>query len=457
MSFFYSLTYRFRVRNFPPIPRNHNDASSYPAVYQEVLQQALGVVDRLKGEAGRLSSLKVALPVQETGLRIEPSPHVRKPDRLVGIHFCLPKFSFPTHVLLHLRNPDDPDGSQQASRPPIFYYFAHPNADEELRSKGLAHIVSTYNGTWLNRDPYEFFKAVNNRNAFSAYGPILKKDPDVIRMYEKWPEEPPPLQCVEGYSIEQLDDLQRKLCFYSDLTCGVFPPRTLADVLSGNAYDVPRQLLNKLTLPDESFAEHQITLRVLPGSPAQRGLSKQFLESLRGLTRPVAFEVVAEGGSIYFQISCAAEDREIVEGQVQLYFEDFVIIEHSGAIESARNLHLLAALPQQPSRSSKTLGDFAVDPYNQLFNVLAQTPSTEATCAQIIFAPLASDAVNEVVSKLEAYKTSDTKEAAGKRVRELSGKLPAWSVAVRLLGTKAEPLKRLRSNFISQYETPEQK
>ncbi|OLE55416.1 MAG: hypothetical protein AUG51_02865 [Acidobacteria bacterium 13_1_20CM_3_53_8] len=428
----------------------------YPAIYQQVLIPAQEVVKRLGNEVLKLPNLGIAPPKQEIGLHIDPLPHVRKPDRLVAICFYLPKFSFPPHILLQLRNPKQNTGNRQPSNPPIFYYLSQPDAEAELATKGLAYVVSTYGGIWLNRDPYEFFRNVNNRNSFTAYGPILKKDPDKVKMYDKWPDEPPPLQTTEGYSIDLLNEMQRRLTFCSRLTSGVLPARALAEVLSAKTYPVSDDLINHLALPDETFADNPVTIKILPDNSAQRGVSKQFLDSLRSVKKPLAFEVVAEGETIYFQLSFAPEDRELVERQLQLYFEDYVTIERPGFFASKKPLHVLVSLPSQVSNTSKTLRDFAVDPYNQLFSILSGITSADTACAQILFVPLSNGAVNQVALYLENHLPFDSEEAANKRVRDLERKLPSWFTAVRLFSSKPELLTKLHTSFIGQYETPEQ-
>jgi hypothetical protein len=125
-------------------------------------------------------------------------------------------------------------------------------------------------------------------------------------------------------------------------------------------------VFTELPLPPNALPEKLITLKILPTLDVRPAITQQFLDSLRAITSPLLFEIVASGGSIYLQLACAPRDQELIEQQLQLHFPKFAILPLS-VTPTTPPLHTFEAGPFVHYQSLKTSSDFVIDPYQQLF------------------------------------------------------------------------------------------
>ena len=170
-----------------------------------------------------------------------------------------------------------------------------------------------------------------------------------------------------------------------------------------------------------------------------------FLQDLFRLRQTLAFSLVAQADSIFFQIAIDPEHRGIIQQELDIYYPGALLTEVPEEQQLATARHAQWAYPQDSSAFSKTLSDFKLDPYAALLRTLSDAKPDTYECISVYFAPVPDEVFH-------GYARDNTpwREAIG----TLAKKLPAWMVAARLASTDPNLLKDLRSTFHSQYATP---
>jgi len=444
----------------------------------------------LEGEASALDALGIPHPTQRTTL------FTRKGN------INPPTFDVPPHLLFKVRQLADLplddlyDAPHYARFTPHLVYFIAEDSDiveralEDFKTKGLHHVVASYEGLWLNRAPYALYKFLNEQEPLStqAFCEEVRKPVDERRKVDRnnpssWPL--PPLEEVDGIPADHLHKITQRAFLFYTLTGDIIPQPPPDDLYISEPLPavIPDEIIYHLPLPPPMPLEDWVTFKILPHADARAALVVQFLDSVRNAAA-LAFELIAENDTMYFQLSCPPGDRDLVERQVETHFPSFAVIERENTLTLASPFHALTARPFYPNRFLKT--DFALDPYNQLFGVLARAGCNDAACAQFLFSPVSTQAFTMIADYLEEYRDHYRhsrkerlleqwdrlmeKHGAGssgyaaydpapdinERLRELERKLPAWLVGVRLLSTNPHLLDDLKRSFLHQYETPHQ-
>ena len=220
----------------------------------------------------------------------------------------------------------------------------------------------------------------------------------------------------------------------------------------GGVYIPPQEdIAFDLALPEPSFSTDMVTLRLLPDREVQREAAAQFLSNLKGVKKPLAFEILSENDSIYFQLGVAREDRELVETQIRICFPQFAASEETDSPAASLEWRVIEVYPDYPDLPYKTLRELKVDPYVQLFGAMEKLGPEDVLCFQVLFFPLPESVLKTVLGYFSDSKFSRDQAT---RIRE---KLPAWQVAMRVFSTEAGAVARVRTNFLGQYETADHK
>ena len=460
-----------------------------PSVARRYIKRSLRKL--LESEASALAALDIPHPTLRTKLL----------TRKGNIH--PPTFDIPPHLLFKVRQladlpVDDPYTAHLYELfIPHLVYFIADDADtveralQDFKTNGLHHVVASYEGVWLNRDPYALYRFLNEQEPLNTwmFCERLRKPEDERSKVERenpstWPL--PPLEEVDSVPADQLHKVERRAFLFYILTGDIIPQPSQDElyILEPVSTVIPDEIIYDLPLPPLTFPEECVTLKVLPHKDARAGLSVQFLESIRTVSCPVAFELIAEGGTMYFQFSCSPCDRDLIEHQLQTHFPGFAVVEEEKALAAVAPFHVLAARPFYPLRFLKT--DFALDPYSQLLAVLTGASFDDVVCAQVIFSPVPATAFTMIARCLEeysdtyrpskqemlmerwdrlmekrgegtGYRAYDPAQDINERLRELERKLPQpWLGQIRFFSTSSRVLDDLKRNFLHQYETPHQ-
>jgi Type IV secretion-system coupling protein DNA-binding domain len=323
---------------------------------------------------------------------------------------------------------------------------------QQTFNKGsLLEVVKNFKGQWLNRDPYGVYKALNT--------PTYLKDHNYLA--RNWFI--PPLEPIRGWAPDEVELFHRRyllFCSIEDTYQEKFNMRWLYDFPNPNELYIGNKfgylndpVFTQLPLPTNALPEKLTTLKIIPGLDTRPAVMQQFLDSLRTISCPILFDIIGHKGSIYFHLVCAPRDQDLIERQLQLHFPEFAILPLS-TTPATPPIHTFAAAPSLSYTSLKTSNDFAIDPYQQLFTVLAATAPEDYTSIQFSFAPLNNIAVQMIANFAGNYKVSDT---FMQRFPGLQRKQPAWFVGLRLFASQPATLEAIKPNFLKQYETPEQR
>lgn len=159
--------------------------------------------------------------------------------------------------------------------------------------------------------------------------------------------------------------------------------------------------------PYNRNTKEMVVLKVMP-SPLDEispQVSELFLNSLRGISEPVSFEVIGSGSMVRIQFVLQKKDRHIVEGALgsqlrNTYLEDSkdVLLTHYLRLCQASDLketmefhfndYYLAPpfyLPLQPFK------DYSVDPLGGLYSIFHQLRPEELGFYQLLFVPAKSN------------------------------------------------------------------
>lgn len=133
--------------------------------------------------------------------------------------------------------------------------------------------------------------------------------------------------------------------------------------------------------------------------------SELFLNSLRGISEPVSFEIIGSGSTVAIQFVLQKRDRRILESALNSLFRNAYLEESKDMllthyarlsqgsdlrekIEFQFNDYYLAPLFYFPLQSSK---DFAGDPLDSIYSVFSQLRREELGFYQVLFIPAKSN------------------------------------------------------------------
>lgn len=431
----------------------------------------------LTEEEFALRSLKLPIP--------KPTAHPLRHGRT-----DLPySFEIPPHVAFSLPTPT------RSTPRAVYVIVGDPrtlsNAERECIEAGLSVIAFKYPGLWLNRDPYEMYKRIEEQGL------------DGIT-----PETVPPLRTIPVFSPSELKRLEWQAGFWSAAT-GDLARHAPADS------SLPPLPQPELPLPPQGSSGQFVTLKLLPVQASRAISMDAFLDQVRTARHPLAFELVYEKGAARFQLSFEIEDRTLVEGQFKSHFQKFVTqpLQAPQVFSApAKTYFVVEAWLPTVSDTIKTLPDFSISPYNKLF-AFAQSAAASAQLAlQVLFTPLSAATLQTLHTALERYlkqlasysdrlateheyltdtlhdyrpehfqdpatyrtKVDSLKGQAQQlkrsnreviktvnaysdritqSIKKLSSKYPPWLACVRLVSSDPQLLAKLQEHFFRQYET----
>jgi len=480
-----------------PFPKNPRDLSTYPIIYQEairaILRQINGIQQR---ELNQLISLGVAPPERSKNFIFEP--HGGGNLNMVIIKFA--EFSYPRHYLFRV---------PLLFKPDIFsyYFIAYPDVDRHMQAfadynqGGLARLVRLHPGIWLNRPPYLLFNDFKfheeNRVPRQTYVTAVT-DKRTSRVHTLKCEEPPlslldpswqkpELQLSQPVDPELIESFCYHLRFFAslgdDLTPG-FKDYRVFDYFGPDEkreFEVPHPVVTRLFLPASHCNPESITLKIIPTQDNRAGELPQLFADLRAAASPLVFELVAEGGAIYFLLTCALADRPLVEDQFRIHFPEFELVEHTESHNIPLPVFAMHAIPESHYEQIKNYRSFQKDPYSQLYHIFSNLSELDFASVRIFFNSVSSDSITTVqkpiqdhigllqeqMKELKKTKLIDTpgeqhdqfiqkqtlSDDLKKRIDGLSKKMPAWFVWVTLLASNQETLALICDRFMQQYET----
>jgi hypothetical protein len=364
------------------------------------------------------------------------------------------------------------------------------SAERECLESGLASVAFKYPGLWLNRDPYELFKRLRSQSL------------DTIT-----PEIVPPLSPIPAFSPQQLQILEWQAGLWS---------AAVGDLVGAapEAFGLPPLPQPDLPLPPQVSSEHILTLKLLPVQAKSILNTDAFLDQLRTARHPIIFELVWESDIAHFQLSFEIQDQALVEGQLKSHFQRFSIQPAPAPLvfsTSQKTYYAVQAHLPKISDTIKTLPDFSISPYSELFAFVRNAQGAQFAL-QVLCAPIAAQSLQKLHTTLDHYQrqlaaysdrlgseheivaegsrstpseddydpatyraeahylrgqaqqlkrsnrevirtVSAHSDQISQRIRKLASKNPPWLASVRLISSDPQPLTSLRHHFFRQYET----
>jgi len=405
-----------------------------------------GYLDR---EAATLTSAGVPVPVQHGPFTSETDPTSK--GSIPHPYIALPKFTLPPHLVFRVSRIDREDGRHISYPPemsPAQTYFITGDAatieraQQDFAEYSLPTIVEDYPGHWFNRDPYGLYKLFNTDfKGFRFHSPLPQTWYELL-----------PLEIIRGLTADEVDLVRRRHDFFGFLigpaaaeTWRLTKPAVLFIEPSSND-----PVFTRLPLPDSVLPELSY-FKIIPSPDTHPATMRQFLDSLRTTARPILFEIIAHEGTIYFQMSCAPRDESLIQDQLQLHFREFTILPLSGSdLPELPELHFFCAWPAFAYDSFKVSNDFAIDPYQQLFTILAAGASEDYISVLFSFAPIDNAAVRMITEHITHPNFTEV-------MRLLEKKQPLWFAGLSVFASNPTVLEQIKAKFMKQYETPGQR
>lgn len=439
-----------RKKNLPPPPEPEAPLASFRSALES----------RLQDEVRDLTALNIPIPRQLTDLAYTP-PDPNDPKLIAKI--TLPTFDLPPHYLFIFRDL----ATRPLRRQNYTSYFITAKSQSDIeeaialckKDRGLSSVARRFPGFWLNRNPYFLYKMFNERPVIEDRDYWIQKKTTITASHFKvyYDEQVSPLKTVSGYSAAELDLIDRRYNMLDMLCYGC------ADCdLPENPYHVqalPKwitdEFIHKLPMPSLEFPRDIVRLKVLPSPNAAERLTAQFLDTLRQHKDPLSFAVIATAGKIYFQFMVSANYRAFIEQQIQIHFPEFAVIEAEPLPAGPIPFYSIGTRPRLPWLKLKT--SFPLDPYSQLFSIMAQIKPQDTLCTEVLFVPVERVCITELARKLESNigkPNNNTKEIT-KRSRDLQEKHQPWLTSFRIISSSPDLIENVVRNFLRQFEVPD--
>lgn len=188
-----------------------------------------------------------------------------------------------------------------------------------------------------------------------------------------------------------------------------------------------------LPFPDYLFGDDRVSLKVIPPSDAKPKLAAQLFEQLHTAKGKIWFEVVTEYGVTYFRITCSRALAEFVTRQLSVLFSDAVI--EVIPPYKADDVDQLVSVGRYRYRyapaAGKTLGDFSIDPYAQLFAIMDRLSEEQVVSFRVECQPFPAEiitTVNDTLLRNDFEVSYNRGDGWKKMLQQVQAKLPAWSV-----------------------------
>jgi hypothetical protein len=300
---------------------------------------------------------------------------------------------------------------------------------EHLQHTDPYQLLVEYPFRFFNRDPYETYKKYGNTERDrdgNKIGYIAQNEYNAETIISD------PLEEVPGFTCDQLLRLASNRKLYLHLTGS-----------SSNREEVLGWMCENW--PTNTLGDDAITIKLLPPPETKAQVTAQFFDNLRTASHPIAFEIVSEE-TVYFSLTFAPQDRALIEQQLQLHFPS---ASAQQVTPIPQNLYRVSATPKLYEASLQTYSDFTIEPYNQLWGLLAQSDQNSPARVQIIVTPFHDSWLNCFQEIAEGKKSE-------KVISEFLKKYPAWVSSINLFASDPQLLSRLQQGFLRQFESPRQ-
>lgn len=267
-------------------------------------------------------------------------------------------------------------------------------AEDLFNNDGLAQVTAKFKGIWCNRDPYAIWKFL-----------ISLDNSNNLEFLTHYPND----TVWEPHYVSKLLDINIGGLEWLRKTAHSFVKRTRMyldsepQCIDNEGYGVTALRWN-LPTPAREFAYDYLSFKLIPTLDNKLSLAKQFLESLKTINHPIIFEIISDTQSIYFQISCAPKDKELLLHQLLIFFPKCGVVPclsmQERLFRETNNLTLwqvFSAYPTNDNESLRAITDGQIDPYAQLLSLMADNQ----VVTQFIFSPLGRPAINTMFRALE--------------------------------------------------------
>ncbi|MDQ3802269.1 MAG: type IV secretion system DNA-binding domain-containing protein [Acidobacteriota bacterium] len=464
------------------------DLAAYPANFQVGIKNYMAALELvLEEEAEALASVGLQAPPIVKPCTFSHWTDKERPDVLKGVSVSPPEFALPPHVNYVVRKlPDSP-----YHYPELYLYSTYSitapdpepvaRAQEVFKAQGLPAVVALGAGRWFNRDPYALYKFImRTTGTYSTGAPEALVTPSRQRAREHiryrsncisngdqrpsgWPV--PALKLIPGFSAREVAQIEARLRFLEHVSedFDIYKPEQR--LFNGDELvfkhplpdELPDRIVIDARLPILELPPETVTLAILPSEEIRPALSEDFINSLRGITYPLIFEVAGtEEGLACLKLTCASEDEDMISRQLRIFFPSFPA-EPAPAPPPTGALYAATARPRFSYRKTRAIGEFALDPYAQLISLFAKH-ERERPRLQVIFIPCEDEAVMPYIEWLEAKGDENRyqKKPLHGRAQQLTKKLPAWGIGLRVISGSRHAVEDICRTFLPQFETPNQ-
>jgi hypothetical protein len=384
------------------------------------------------------------------------------------------KLSFPSplippHFIVHSRSDVPPP--EWASFTPAVYVITGTQeviqeAKQTYEQQGIIILRRKYPGVWLNQDPYNMYRTLETHSKdlgkktfndvsslderylslalWFAFGATLDSQTTNFRM---------PLEQLRDFTADDLRQFERCLSLYNALSFG--RQQYSFDAVfgfAGSIYNQPKEFSlfpNNILfsdLPEPVFSPALTALKILPADTIRPNVAREFLDSLRAVTCPVAFELIDDSVAAYFQLICAKADSGHIRHQLELYFPTAAVIEHESA--ALTRVPCVTARPQAMYAEMRTLSEFPLDPLAQFFSLTSNQTEAQTTALQFSFFPIPNETLTVFAEAFKAQEAADNSRA-------VTRKTPAWQVTLRAFSSNEQILTQLCTAFFGQFASPQ--
>lgn len=324
---------------------------------------------------------------------------------------------------------------------------------------GLRRLVLRAQGCWFSRNPYEVYELLHfyffepgtyHKSGWSYEGVNATVRCLTGQSLYNATDDPEPLVTrqlckVPGYTLNELEQFERITDFYNGLdiqkwkSAFTAEPPFAVDVIRPEQDFIPFDLFFSLKVPAPQFSKSPISLRILAATPIKAGSMLDFLNNLRSVKHPVAFEFIDNGSNAYFQLTCDHSDQSLIERQFQICFPNATlqITQEAGITQE---LEGVITQPQHLYHETKSLSEFSLDPFTRLSALVRETPPTEKSVFQVLFFPMPDETLHKIGSRRQ-----------GPIQKSILNKVPGWQVTIKAFSSSEQILETLRQEFLVQF------
>ncbi|KAF0249144.1 MAG: hypothetical protein FD167_1454 [bacterium] len=182
-------------------------------------------------------------------------------------------------------------------------------------------------------------------------------------------------------------------------------------------------------IPRSGFSKNYLTLKITPTPETKLAVTKQFFRAIKTVSLPIILELIATSKTIFYQLSSAPQDQELLTRQLKTFFPEFIIepvtvnrnqfypeqpalpapetsaetTSQSLVLATETELDYLFSLNLYPASTwnlFSTAKEFSVDPYHQLFNLLDGVGTRDIIVIQFVIMPISEQGMRGVMGEI---------------------------------------------------------